>query len=144
MMMMMMGWDFASELRPTSGLLFIPEVIYEHAGLQWNDIDWGKLLIRPTELSCNPTAELLGSKAWGTSEGNEFCLKTYLSYFEEVLTCRKMLRHLADGFTSLSRGVLRIFIARRIPPPSAGFEPVKLGSRPLEHRRRPGLQQPIS
>jgi hypothetical protein len=44
-------------------------------------------------------------------------------------TCRKILRHGADGFTSPPReGVLRIFIALKNPSPSAGFEPANLES----------------
>jgi hypothetical protein len=31
------GWDYVSELR--SPTLFIPQVIYDHAEPQWNDID---------------------------------------------------------------------------------------------------------
>jgi hypothetical protein len=38
---MSMGWEYVSELRPPMGLLFIPPppMIYEYAGLRWNDID---------------------------------------------------------------------------------------------------------
>jgi hypothetical protein len=36
---MPMGWDYISELRPPMGLLFIPQVIYDYGGLQWNDTD---------------------------------------------------------------------------------------------------------
>jgi hypothetical protein len=39
------------------------------------------------------------------------------------LTCREILRHAADGFTSPPKGgLLRIFIALKNPWPSAGFE----------------------
>jgi hypothetical protein len=34
-----MGWSFVSELRPPTGLLSIPQMIYEYQELQWNDID---------------------------------------------------------------------------------------------------------
>jgi hypothetical protein len=45
------------------------------------------------------------------------------------LTCRKILRHGADSFTSLSKEVvLRIFIAVKNPSSSAGYEPTNLGS----------------
>jgi hypothetical protein len=36
---MSMGWDDVSELRPQTGLLFIPQVIYENGEPRWNDID---------------------------------------------------------------------------------------------------------
>jgi hypothetical protein len=45
------------------------------------------------------------------------------------LTCYKILRHGADGYTSPpNEGVLRIFIALTNPSSSAAFEPTKLGS----------------
>jgi hypothetical protein len=39
MMIMSMVRDYVSELRPSMGLLFIPQVIYEHREPWWNDID---------------------------------------------------------------------------------------------------------
>jgi hypothetical protein len=36
---MSMGWDYVSELRPPTGLLFIPQMIYEYGQPWWNDID---------------------------------------------------------------------------------------------------------
>jgi hypothetical protein len=36
---MSIGLDHVSELRPPTGLLFIPHMIYKYGGLQWNDID---------------------------------------------------------------------------------------------------------
>jgi hypothetical protein len=58
-------------------------VIYEYGETWWNDIYRGKLLIRLTELSGNPTSRVV-CKAGRTDEGNyEFCLTKYLSsYFE--------------------------------------------------------------
>jgi hypothetical protein len=48
---------------------------------------------------------------------------------KEYLTCRKILRHGADGFTSRpNEGVLRIFIALHNPSFSAGFELANVGS----------------
>jgi hypothetical protein len=45
------------------------------------------------------------------------------------LTCSKISRHGANGFTSPPKeGVLRIFIALKNPSPSAGFEPTDLGA----------------
>jgi hypothetical protein len=65
------------------------------------------------------------------------------SYFLDSLTCRKIFRHEADGFTSLPKEVLlRIFIALKNPFPPAGAEPVNLGSSDKEdnhhrhHRQR--------
>jgi hypothetical protein len=41
------------------GLLFIPQEIYEHGEPWWNDIDRGKLLICPPELSGNPSISVI-------------------------------------------------------------------------------------
>jgi hypothetical protein len=37
-----MGWDYVSELRPPTDLLFIPQVMYEYGEPRWNDTDRGK------------------------------------------------------------------------------------------------------
>jgi hypothetical protein len=37
-----MVWDNVSELQPQTGLLFIPQVIYECGEQQWNDVGRGK------------------------------------------------------------------------------------------------------
>jgi hypothetical protein len=39
---MIMGWDYVSDLWPPTGLMFIPQMIYEYGESQWNDIDMGK------------------------------------------------------------------------------------------------------
>jgi hypothetical protein len=58
----------------------------------------------------------------------EFCLIASLSYLKGSLTCRKILRHGADGFTSPPRKVvLRIFIPLDNPSLSAEFEPADSG-----------------
>jgi hypothetical protein len=59
MMIMPMESDCVCKLRTSTGLWFIPQVIYEHKESRWNDIDRGKLLIRPTELFANPTSRNL-------------------------------------------------------------------------------------
>jgi hypothetical protein len=41
MIMMLMGLDYVSELRPPVGLLLILQVINESEGPWWNDIDRG-------------------------------------------------------------------------------------------------------
>jgi hypothetical protein len=58
-------------------------------------------------------------------------------YLLGSLTCRKILRHGTDGFTSSPKeGVLRIFIGLKNLSSSAGFEPASLGSNgwPLDDR----------
>jgi hypothetical protein len=59
----------------------------------------------------------------------EICLSVSLPYLKKSLTCREVLRHGADGFTSPPKeAVLRIFIALKNPSLSAGFEPANRGS----------------
>jgi hypothetical protein len=62
-------------------------VIYEHGDPWWNNIDKGKLLIRPLELSGNSIrAETSSTKPGVTGEGNDaFGITKYLcSYFEDL------------------------------------------------------------
>jgi hypothetical protein len=42
LLFVLMGWDYVSELRPPTGLLFIPQMTGEYRELRWNDIDGGK------------------------------------------------------------------------------------------------------
>jgi hypothetical protein len=47
---------------------------------------------------------------------------------QDSLTCRKILRHGTDGFTSPPKvSVLQICITLKNPSPSAGFEPANFG-----------------
>jgi hypothetical protein len=86
--------------------------IYEHGEPWWNDINRGKFLIHPPELSGNPTKSS-SSKAGGTGKVNDaFCLTKYLSHaLYGSLTCRKTYWHGTNGFTSPPKvGMLRICI----------------------------------
>jgi hypothetical protein len=66
-----MGWDYASELLTPTILLSIPQVIYEQGERWWNDdVDREKLLIRPPELSGNPTSRVIWYQARGMGERN--------------------------------------------------------------------------
>jgi hypothetical protein len=60
MMIMSTGRDYISELRPPTGVLFIPQAIYEHGEPWWNDktVDRG-ILIGPPELSGNPSSRVI-------------------------------------------------------------------------------------
>jgi hypothetical protein len=61
---MSMGRDYVSELLTPTGLLFIPQVMYELGKPWWNDVDGGELLIRPTERAvAGLSAELSSSKS---------------------------------------------------------------------------------
>jgi hypothetical protein len=59
----------------------------------------------------------------------KFADEVSLSYFAGFLTCRKILRHGADGFTSPPKEVvLRIFIILKNSSSSHGFEHENLAS----------------
>jgi hypothetical protein len=63
------------------------------------------------------------------NEPLNFAHEVSLSYSKDSLTCRKILRHVTDGFTSpLKEVVLRGFIALTNLSSLAGFEPVNLES----------------
>jgi hypothetical protein len=81
---MSIRWDYVSELRPPTDLLFIPQLIYELGEPWWNKNDRRKLLIRPQELSGNHTSiHLVAKQDELGQENDEFGLIKYLcSYFE--------------------------------------------------------------
>jgi hypothetical protein len=94
------------------------------------DIGRGKLLIRPPELSINPTSSHLVTKQEEVAkEIMNLALRSIFVHTSKVFfTFRKILRHGANGFTSHPKGaVLRIFIAIKNPSPSARIEPANLG-----------------
>jgi hypothetical protein len=69
----------------------------------------------------------------------EFCLRSILSYSWGSLTCRKLLRHGTDGFTSPPKEVVLQFLSPlKIHRPQPGFNPRTLGpvasTLPLGHR----------
>jgi hypothetical protein len=90
-----MEWNYVSELRPPTGLLFIPRWFMSME--EW--YRQGKLLIRPPELSGNSTSSHLVAKQKELAkEIINLAVRSNGS-----LTCSKILRHMADGFTSLRR-----------------------------------------
>jgi hypothetical protein len=54
---MSMRWDYVSELRPPTGMLFVPQVMYEYIKPRWNNIVRLKLLIRPSSLEILPAKQ---------------------------------------------------------------------------------------
>jgi hypothetical protein len=56
---MSMVFDYVSELRSPTGLLFIPYVICEYGEPWLNGFDRGKLLIRPPDFCSNPTSGVI-------------------------------------------------------------------------------------
>jgi hypothetical protein len=87
MTIMSMRWDNVSELRPPTGLLFIPCITYEHGEPWWSDIDRRNLPILP--------AGGTWRRKWWICPSKNLC-----SYFEEMFTCRKILPRGAYGFAT--------------------------------------------
>jgi hypothetical protein len=77
-----------------------------------------QLLIHPPHFSGNLNSGHLVAKQEKLEGNYAYCLAQYLFH----TLCRKILRHGADGFTSLpNEVVLRIFIVFTNPSLSAGF-----------------------
>jgi hypothetical protein len=94
--------------------LFFPQVVHEYEEPWLNDTDRVKLLIRPTDISGNPTSSHPLAKQEELGSGNDYlAFRSIFVHSRRVfLTCRKILRHGTDGFTSPPKeGMLRIFTA---------------------------------
>jgi hypothetical protein len=121
----MIGWDYVSELRPPTDLLFILRwyvSVESHGG---DDAGWVQFLTHPPELCGSRTSRLPGQFGGIDGRWSENFACQYVKYLKGALTCRKILRHGTSGFTSHPKeGVLRIFIALKNPSPG-------LNSRPL-------------
>jgi hypothetical protein len=130
MMMMSIGWDCFSDLRPPASLLFTPQwymKLENHGGIIWTGNSW---FVHHSPLSILQ-AKSSSNKAWGTGEGNyECCLPKYLLHTsKDYLTWRKILWHGAGGFISPSKeGVLWTFIALKIHRLRPGLNSRTLGS----------------
>jgi hypothetical protein len=67
------------------GLLFIPQVTYEHGEPWWNKTDKGKLLIYSPELSGNPTSShLVASRVTGKGNDEFGSVKYFRSYLQVI------------------------------------------------------------
>jgi hypothetical protein len=77
LVVVLMGWDYISELQPPTGLLFIPQIIYEYREPWWNNTDREKLLICPPDFSANFTRSHLSvkQKEEHGKDNAEFCLQ---------------------------------------------------------------------
>jgi hypothetical protein len=114
--LIMMGWDYVSELRPPTGLLFIPRVICKHGGPWWW---WCRLGITPdssTRALRQPYQQRHLGQVGEMDQGVRILLIQYVRYLKGSLTCGKILQHGTSGFTSHPKeGVLQIFIALKNP-----------------------------
>jgi hypothetical protein len=126
-MFMSMGWDYISDLRSTTGLLYIPQAIHEHREPWWNDIDRGKL-IRPSELPGNLSSRVISSKQEKrTKESWIWPCEVLLFIFSKwFFTFLVLLQHWASGFTS-KKEVMRIFIAIKNPFLRPGLNSLTFG-----------------
>jgi hypothetical protein len=130
-MIMSMGVRiYVSELRPLTGLLFIPQMMCEHGEPWWNDTDRVKLQFRSPELSGNPaSSHLVASRRNLAKEIMNLALEAFLFILRsDFFTCRKVLRHGADGFTSPSMDGATDFYRPSKSAASAGYEPENLES----------------
>jgi hypothetical protein len=108
------GWDHVSELRPPTGLLFVPQMVYEHGEPWWNAINGGETPDSSTRAlwHSHQQSHVVAKQEGLAKEVMKCCIMKYLFHtWKGSLTCRKMLRHGADGFTSPPKeGMLQIFI----------------------------------
>jgi hypothetical protein len=127
MMAISMGWDYSSELRPPTGLLFTPpgDICAWRTMVEWY---WQRKNLNSSTIalwqSCQHSHTVAKQKEledWA-KEMIHLALQNILVHTcKWFLTCRKILGHGTCGFTSdPKKGLLRILIA------SAGFEPVNL------------------
>jgi hypothetical protein len=55
MLFMSTGWDCVSELHPLSGLLLIPQMLYDHGQWRWTDVEDRRTRRRPIAVPLCPT-----------------------------------------------------------------------------------------
>jgi hypothetical protein len=129
LVIMSIAWDYVSELRPPTGLFFIPLVsaMYECEEPWWNYVDRGNWL--STRALWQSYQQSYSIKSGGTWRKKWIWPSKYLcSYFEVIFTCRKILRHGVDDSTSPPKeGVLRNFIILKNPSPRQGLNLRTLG-----------------
>jgi hypothetical protein len=121
--LIMMGWDYVSELLPPTGILFVPGW-YVSMVMVAGVNSW---LIHQNSLAVLP-AETSGTNRENGRRSENFAYD-YLKYLKGFFTCRKILRHGTSGFTSHPKeDVLWIFIALNNPSPRPDSNPWPLGA----------------
>jgi hypothetical protein len=129
--LIMMMWDYVSELQPQTGIFFIPLLARERGEPWWWWWWWCRLGGNPD----SSTRALWQSyqhrhlkQVGGMDEGVRILPYQYLKYLKGSTICRKILRHGTSGFTSHPKeGVLRIFIALKNPSLCPGLNARPLG-----------------
>jgi hypothetical protein len=127
MMIMSIWWDYVSEMRRPSGLLFIPRRymrVESHGGMTLAGKTYSSTRALWQSYQQSPS-----SKEGELGEWNNLALQIIFVHSSKgFLTFRKILQG-ADGFTAPPKeGVLRIFIAFKNRSPWAGIEPPNLCS----------------
>jgi hypothetical protein len=126
---MSMGWDYVSELRPPACLLFIPNVACEHGEPWWNDTDRAKLLIRPPEISGNPTSSHLTARV-RAKETMNLALRSIVVRTFQVISLHAVKSYDMGllALLPLQRKVFcRFFIALKNPSLWPGLNPRTFG-----------------
>jgi hypothetical protein len=118
MMIISIGWDYVSELRPQTGLLFIPQVIHEHAEQWWNE-STEENLIRPPGFSANPTSRHLVANQEEVRKDGEFSLRSIF-----VHTSKWFLHEVLVDFLSKSRQMPGQYLNTRPRPLSSISFPI--------------------
>jgi hypothetical protein len=116
-----MGSDYASEMWPPMGLLFIPWAICEHGDPWWWRCQLGTTPHSSTRALWQSYQQTQLGQVGGMDRVRILPIQ-YLRYLKGSLTCRKILWCGTFGFTYHPKeGVLRIFIALKNPPPWLGL-----------------------
>jgi hypothetical protein len=122
-LIMTMGWD-VSEQRPSNEPTVHPpgDMWACGATVMMMPSEENSLLVHQSSLAILPA--VIWEQVGGMGEGVRILPIQYLKHFKGSLTCRKILQHGADGFTSHPKeSVLRIFIALKNPSSRSGLNP---------------------
>jgi hypothetical protein len=130
MMTTSMGWDYVSELRPPTCLLFVSRwyMSMQNRGgmLPTEENSW---FVHQSSLATLPADHLVAKQEELSEVNDEFGLRNIFVHTSKwYLAYHKILRHRANAFTSrLKEGVLRIFIAIINPSPWPNLNQRSLG-----------------
>jgi hypothetical protein len=107
LLFMSMGWDYISELRPLTGLLFIPQMTKKTCRIMVEWYQQWKTSDSSTRAVWQSYKQSSSSKVGGTDGGNESVLrKSLCSYFElKAMALLSLRRKTCCGFVSPSAGL---------------------------------------
>jgi hypothetical protein len=117
-----MGWDDVSELQPPTGILFIPQVIYEHGEPWWWYVHQGSLANLPAESS--------GSKQEEWAKGMSIWpCKVFLFILQVIFLHTVKSYNMGPPALLLLRSKVccGLFITRKSTSPRPGLKPQNLG-----------------